>query len=74
MKHLDLNGNESTSIWPVDVETGTREENVALDVSIDELTRVKGGSGRKSNDQMVRISESEKEIQQSHMISDLELT
>jgi hypothetical protein len=74
MKHLDLNGNESTSIQPVDVETGTREENVALDVSIDELTRVKGGSGRKSNDQMVRISESEKEIQQSHMISDLELT
>jgi hypothetical protein len=31
MKRLDLNGNESTSIRPVDVGTGTREENVAPD-------------------------------------------
>jgi hypothetical protein len=31
MKRLDLNGNESTSIRPVDVGTGTRAENVAPD-------------------------------------------
>jgi hypothetical protein len=30
MKRLDLHGNESTSTRPVDVGTGTREENVAL--------------------------------------------
>jgi hypothetical protein len=29
MKRLDLNGNDSTSIDPVDVGTGTREEQVA---------------------------------------------
>jgi hypothetical protein len=33
MKRLDLNGNESMSIRPVDVGTGTREENVAPDTS-----------------------------------------
>ena len=31
MKRLDLSGNESTSIRPVDVGTGTTGENVALD-------------------------------------------
>jgi hypothetical protein len=29
MKRLDLNGNESTSMVPVDVGTGTKEEKVA---------------------------------------------